>query len=425
MKRILRKIAVALAALLVLLAGGGWLALHGKELTARHTIPDVERYAQEVDALRVPETAELVGLGEATHGNAEFQALRLTVLKRLVMQGYRAFAMEIDFGEGLMVDAYIQGVESGDASEIVGRLGYPIARTAQTVELIEWMRAYNASASPEDRLRFYGFDMQNTMEGARRLIDFCEAERIPGMDEELSLIARLTESDAQLDAVAAGVIEDALRRVGEAMEGYGTEETRAAMRQAARTLAQAMGTYTLAGGSYADYRDRCMADNVDWIVRRERQLGGGKVMLAAHNAHIARQGEGKPLGSLLDERYGARYWAIGTDFFTADVNVSTSTMIAETPKRGIHRFCSADPLAYQARRMPGGMYALTVSDVGEESAALHERLHRPTSMGGVGEGYMPLWYLFPDSSYRAERVPAALYDQMVFVYHAHPTEMLE
>lgn len=423
MKRFLRKIALALAAILALLVGGGWLVLHGKELTARRVLPDVERYAQEVDALRVPESAEIVGLGEATHGNAEFQALRLTVLKQLVRQGYRAVAMEIDFGEGLMVDAYIQGIEGGDATDVVKRLGYPIARTAQTAELIEWMRAYNASASPRDRLRFYGFDMQNTMEGARRLIDFCEAERIPGIDEELSRIALLTRSDARLDAETASAIEGALDRVGEALEGYG--EACASLWQAARTLAQAMGTYALAGESYADYRDRCMADNVDWIVRRERQLDGGKVMLAAHNGHIARQGEGKPLGSLLAERYGARYWAIGTDFFTADVNVSTSTMIAETPERGIHRFCSADPLAYQARRMPGGAYALTLSDVLEESAALYQQLHEPTSMGGVGEGYMPLWYLFPDSSYRAERVPAALYDQMVFVYHARPTEIFE
>ena len=52
-----------------------------------------KKYATNVSALTVPDEAQIVALGEATHGNKEFQQLRLDVLQVLVEQyGVRAFA---------------------------------------------------------------------------------------------------------------------------------------------------------------------------------------------------------------------------------------------------------------------------------------------------------------------------------------------
>lgn len=80
--------------------------------------------------------------------------------------------------------------------------------------------------------------------------------------------------------------------------------------QATRTLSQAMGTYEIDAAGYNGYRDRCMADNVAWIVQREEGAGHGKVMIAAHNGHIAQSGRrDSPMGGLLSERFGNRYWA--------------------------------------------------------------------------------------------------------------------
>lgn len=80
--------------------------------------------------------------------------------------------------------------------------------------------------------------------------------------------------------------------------------------QATRTLSQAMGTYEIDAAGYNGYRDRCMADNVAWIVQREEGAGHGKVMIAAHNVHIAQSGRrDSPMGGLLSERFGNRYWA--------------------------------------------------------------------------------------------------------------------
>ena len=53
------------------------------------------KYATNVSALTVPDEAQIVALGEATHGNKEFQQLRLDVLQILVEKyGVRSFALE-------------------------------------------------------------------------------------------------------------------------------------------------------------------------------------------------------------------------------------------------------------------------------------------------------------------------------------------
>ena len=68
------------------------------------------KYAQPVSEITVPENARIIALGEATHGNKEFQELKLDVFKVLVEKyDVRAFALEGDFGGCEVVNRYIHG----------------------------------------------------------------------------------------------------------------------------------------------------------------------------------------------------------------------------------------------------------------------------------------------------------------------------
>jgi hypothetical protein len=65
-----------------------------------------------------------------------------------------------------------------------------------------------------------------------------------------------------------------------------------------------------------NYRDKCMADNLDWV--RKTYLPGEKVMVWAHNYHVARMFAGdKPnmLGSHMEQRIGDKYFPIGFSFY--------------------------------------------------------------------------------------------------------------
>ena len=47
-------------------------------------VNEFEKYAVTVENLSIPEQAKIVALGEATHGNKEFQQLKLYIFKIMV-----------------------------------------------------------------------------------------------------------------------------------------------------------------------------------------------------------------------------------------------------------------------------------------------------------------------------------------------------
>ena len=131
-------------------------------------------YAEPVENITVPESAKIIALGEATHGNAEFQQLKLEVFKLMVKNnGVRAFALEGDYGGCEQVNRYIHGGE-GTAQEAAAAIGFSIYRTEEMAELISYMRQYNESALKGEDLRFYGFDMQRLSYSMRFLKESCK-----------------------------------------------------------------------------------------------------------------------------------------------------------------------------------------------------------------------------------------------------------
>ena len=123
-------------------------------------VDELQEYALPVEALSIPEEKKIIALGEATHGNVEFQRLKLEVFKKLLEErGVRAFALEGDCGGCEAVDRYIHGGE-GTAQEAAAAIGFAIYRTEEMTELVSYLREYNENASAGEDVRFYGFDMQ-------------------------------------------------------------------------------------------------------------------------------------------------------------------------------------------------------------------------------------------------------------------------
>ena len=69
-------------------------------------------YAQSVENITIPEDSKIIALGEATHGNVEFQELKLDLFKQLVEKyNVKAFVLEGDYGGSEQVNRYIHGGE--------------------------------------------------------------------------------------------------------------------------------------------------------------------------------------------------------------------------------------------------------------------------------------------------------------------------
>ncbi|MBR4455468.1 MAG: erythromycin esterase family protein, partial [Solobacterium sp.] len=179
--KILKKIGKAVAVLfLVLILGLAVLDIYlikKPEVQAKRKIDGIDEFACEINELTIRENAKVIGLGEATHGNAEFQELKLEVLNMLTDKyNVDCFAMEMDYGEGMIINDYINGHSGMSIDEVMCRINFTIYRTAEIRNLIEWMKEYNGSHS--EKLSFYGFDLQNPDVDLNLILDFVEENSI-------------------------------------------------------------------------------------------------------------------------------------------------------------------------------------------------------------------------------------------------------
>ena len=265
--------------------------------------------------------ATVVGLGEATHGTREFFQLKHRMLEFLVSEmGFTVFAIEANLPEAFRVNEYVL-TGKGDPVEVLAGLHFWTWNTEEVLDLIRWMRAYNADPQHTKKLSFYGVDMLSGREALAQAkawlenVDPAEAVRLTAIGAPLPKLPRkdqgpLTEEGRQAWGLFGREIEALIARL-EARRLTGEDFDR--QRQNLRVLAQ-LAAYQADPGGYA-VRDAAMASNLQWIQARE---GGAKVVLWAHNGHITqRRGAiagANGMGWHLRQSLGAAYRPIGFAF---------------------------------------------------------------------------------------------------------------
>ena len=421
LKKIFKFFAITIfsIALLAGLADAAWIYL--PRLLSARKIAEVDSVAKKVEDLTVPESARVIALGEATHGNKEFQELRLEVLKHLIQSTkVRSFALEADWGEGMTINNYIHGGK-GNAADIVKDLAFSIYHTKEMADLIEWMREYNETAPESEKLNFYGFDLQNPDKDLKFITEFCKRSKIlTDVDLEKSLLPITSENSDKILEIL-GKISDAMT---EEYNIIGEQRKIAPYLQAVNVFAQSVEYYKTINKSPIEsstVRDKYMAENVQWIQEYEEGLGRSQVFISGHDGHIAfSMPNYVNMGHNLHEHYNSAYFAIGTDFYNTSVNVPD---FENNGIRTTAKFCSADTLAYQAK-YHNNKYLLQFSDVDEKNEKVKKLINSPLNMGSLGEEYYFFMKLLP-ITHIVRETPAKLYDAMIFLYETTPIEILE
>lgn len=124
-------------------------------------------------------------LGDATHGTQEFYDWRIALSKRLIETGaFRFLAVEGDWGPGVLVNRYVLHQEGAPPSALAALqtyTGWPAWLWANetVLELVEWLRGFNARLPMERRVGFYGIDlygMQDAMEAVPRYLQMFDGD---------------------------------------------------------------------------------------------------------------------------------------------------------------------------------------------------------------------------------------------------------
>ena len=424
LKKIL-KLCVRLLLGLILLVLGILLFRFGKqkieEIQAHREIPELRTEMQSLSADHIPDNVSVLAIGEGVHGSREFQELKLSVLREMVeKQGYTAFALEADYSECADINRYLQSGE-GKPEELVQKFSFPIYHTKEMAALLGWIQDWNRTAPEEKKVRFYGFDMQNPETGYAFLKQYSIAHGLATEAEFDAVLKNILTPPYSLSPESAGqaiVFLDGLRaKAGDAdMRDADARDFRMEL----TTVRQAMESWTSTEESNT-LRDRDMAENVETIRKIEAEIGSGKIVISAHDGHIERVNPiYTSMGVLLAQNFGNDYYAIGTDVWKVRDNIKS---MGEA-KRSMQTFVSCDPLAAQARFAEGQQYVLYFSALSDEESRIAALVRTPMRMMQLGEGYTFLMRLLPDRSYRLKGAPAAYYDAMLFLYEAHPIEIL-
>ena len=382
-------------------------------------INEFEKYAVTVEDISIPEQAKIVALGEATHGNQEFQQLKLDVFKIMVEDnGVRAFSLEGDYGGCEAVNRYIHGGD-GTVKDAVSAIGFTIYQTEEMENLISWMREYNKSATQGNDIRFYGFDMQRREYTYKYLL---EAVKDAGIDaKELEKLWNQDEqeyTDGYTFDQRKKIIED----IKEEFEEKDILQNASAI-HLSDVLLQNMelGKYIDDAGEINIYRDKMMAKNIMWILKQEEARGNRCIFISGHNSHVKKSGnydaDNKVMGNLLADELENGYFVIGTDFYKTRCNLPVN----EDGKRKNHIFYSYDPMAKASKQCGFDISYLDFEKI-PDSSELKKQISEYSWMGSLGETYSTLYRILP-RSYRVWVSPAELYDAMIYVSNAHPIEV--
>ncbi len=257
----------------------------------------------------------IIGLGEATHGTHEFVVFKHRMLEFLVKEmGVKAFVIEDDFAASQKLNDYIINNKSPIENGIDSGMVFGIWKTREMIALCNWLKAYNNTQSAENKVRFFGCDMQYVTPLLKSLRNYLQPQGKFTSEMELALKASRKPVkeiiDGDTDKIVLKNAADQLSKLK-----FTIGDT-ALYNHYVREMQQFITFVTPSGFSpqQFEWRDKCMAENIEWIYNYTSHK---KMMVWAHNAHISKASGGMrvvSMGENLSNYFGSQYYAMGFDF---------------------------------------------------------------------------------------------------------------
>jgi erythromycin esterase-like protein len=321
---------------------------------ARHFEPRPDGFGTLLDDIG---GADVVLIGDASHGTHEFYHARAELTKALIQsRGFNAVAVEADWPDAYRANRWVRH-ESADLAAIDALAAFTrfprwMWRNLDVVTFLSWLRDHNDERPAAERAGFYGLDLYSLHSSINAVlaylgkVDPAGAERARyrygcfedfGEDSQsygyaaTAGLSRSCEDDvvAQLVDLRRQAAEYASRDGRIAADDYFFAE------QNARLVRNAEHYYRATFGGRVEswnLRDTHMMETLEALSAHLRTTSGrAKIVVWAHNSHIGdaratQMGEiGElNLGQLTRERYGTRARLIGSTTHTGTVTAAAN-----------------------------------------------------------------------------------------------------
>ncbi|MDB5353451.1 MAG: hypothetical protein JWN86_4698 [Planctomycetota bacterium] len=392
--------------------------------------------------------AQLVLIGEASHGTREFYAERARITRRLIEEkDFTAVAVEADWPDAYRVNRFVRG--AGDDDQAIEALGdfrrFPtwMWRNTVVLDFITWLHEHNVGRPPGGaKTGFYGLDLYSLHASIQAVIEYLDKidpaaarrardryscfEHAGEEAQAYGLAATLGLGKSCEDEVVAQLVDlqrraaDYARRDGRVAEDeYFQAEQNARLARNAEEYYRSMFRSRV---SSWNLRDRHMVETLSELVAHLDRTTGRrtKAVVWAHNSHLgdaratemAEQGEWN-VGQLVRQRFGDDARNLG--FTTYDGTVLAASDWDAPAERKRVRPALSD--SYEALFHDIGLeqFLIVLRGGGEAAEALREpRLER-----AIGVIYLP------ETERQSHYFHARLADQFDAVIHIDRTEALQ
>ena len=387
------------------------------------------------------ENAQVIGLGEDSHGVKEFFELKQRIFKYLV-ENHNCRALGFEYGfrfqRSLEIENYITS-RKGDLDSILSGL-YWIHRNKEFRGLIEWMREYNSSLQKEDMIHFIGIDSQIDIwyldELSQHFFQY-DKNLYEFVSEILDALSKWGKIDHQkLKQEEFQQIENLLISLKDKTLVFFSNHSNSGEDKMERDLLlHNIESHILSHENrYWMYknkslRDSHMAKHVLWL--KEIVGNEAKVAVWAHNAHVANDPhyarDGSPaMGRYLREKLGDKYLVIGTgftegqfvavteDYFGEDTNPIIWKLNIFPPKNSVnYLFCQAD-------------YKNFILDIKglSRTGNLYTYINKERPFFGVGDFYSAT---YPETHFAEDRIInlATAYDMIFYFSDTRPITLIK
>lgn len=301
--------------------------------------------------------ADVVLIGEASHGTEEFYGIRAQLTKALIAHhGFNVVAVEADWPDAYRANRWVRHASGdADATEALGdftRFPRWMWRNTVTVRFLEWLRDFNGSRAHAVRAGFYGLDLYSLHSSMAAVLAYLDKVDPPAAGRARFRYGCFDHfgEDPQTYGYAAGFgleksceeevvaqLVELRRRAAE----YATRDGRIAAddyffaEQNARVIRNAEQYYRAMFGNAREswnLRDTHMMQTLEALLAHARDMSGAaRAVVWAHNSHLGdaratsmgRSGE-LNLGQLVRERFGDGTKLVGFTTHTGSVTAAAN-----------------------------------------------------------------------------------------------------
>ncbi|GAA4851735.1 hypothetical protein GCM10023310_33150 [Paenibacillus vulneris] len=273
--------------------------------------------------------SRFVLLGEASHGTSEFYKLRSELTQRFIQdKGFRFIAVEGDWPSCFIVNRYIKGLPGAasnaeEALQDFHRWPAWMWANQEILELVEWLKSFNAERPLAERVGFYGLDVYSLWESMEQIVSYLERTGSPHVQKAKAAFECFDPygREGQSYGMSASLFSEGCEEeVVQLLAKLRTERSRTQDPEEAALDAEINGLVAMHAEQY--YRAMITKDVESWNIRDRHMVEAlkriaafygpdAKAIVWEHNTHI---GDARAtdmaadgminVGQLLREEYG-------------------------------------------------------------------------------------------------------------------------